>query len=82
MQLSFKGVLPLLRLTVLSTDTGLAVNAAEHFYTCYHEAIYIYVSVEEANGYTTIFDVWAGYNFPYVKTTQAKSTDQKPDSSF
>lgn len=44
--------------------------------------LYIYVSVKEANGYTTIFDVWTGYNFPYVKTTQEKSTDQKPDSSF
>lgn len=46
-----------LRLTVLSTDTGLAVGTAEHFYTCYHEAIY--VGIKEANGYTTIFDVWA-----------------------
>ena len=54
-----------LRLTVLSTDTGLAVGTAEHFYTCYHEAIY--VGIKEANGYTTIFDVWANYNFPYMR---------------
>lgn len=53
-----------LRLTVLSTDTGLAVGTAEHFNTCYHEAVY--ASIEEANGYTTIFDVWADYNFPYI----------------
>lgn len=67
----------------LSTDTGLAVGTAEHFYTCYHEAIY--VSVEEANGYTIIFGVWADYNFPYLGMkllTLEKSTDQKPDSSF
>lgn len=67
----------------LSTDTGLAVGTAEHFYTCYHEAIY--VSVEEANGYTIIFGMWADYNFPYLGMklpTLEKSTDQKPDSSF
>lgn len=49
---------------MLSTDTGLAVGTAEHFTTCYHEAVY--ASTEEANGYTTIFDVWADHNFPYT----------------
>lgn len=59
---------------MLSTDTGLAVNTAEHFYTCYHEAIY--VSIEEANGYTTIFDIWTDYNFHYVKIKLLKRNPQ------
>jgi hypothetical protein len=42
-----------LKLTVLSTDTGLAGDTAEHFNTCYNEAIYVSI---EANGYTTSFD--------------------------
>lgn len=66
MQLSFNGVLPLLRLTVLSTDTGLAVGTAEHFNIHATMKLYI-IGIEEANGYTTIFDVWADYNFPYIR---------------
>lgn len=41
----------------------------------------IYVSIEEANGYPTIFDVWADYNFPYIRMKLLHRSETRPETS-
>lgn len=40
----------------------------------------IYVSIEEANGYPTIFDVWADYNFPCFRMKLLHRLETRPEN--
>lgn len=47
------------------TDTGLAVDTAEHLI---HATMKLYMLVlKKANGYATSLDGWANYNFLYIE---------------